>query len=214
MMLSADTIDLSVRIATVVVPISVYFLLLGFLNSRSHPQLLTARQDFALLMGALCPLFVLPVVDYLPGGSLTYVVAVVGLVALGVKLLAPGGHGWVIYNISLPDAHRALRRSLQKMGHEPARTPRGLDLGEGGALEVSAFPMLQNVSVKLTEGDAATARQLEETLHQQLCREPAETPPTAVAMILAATAMLVAPLALFASNGAVEIVRVLTDLLK
>ncbi|MFP4053155.1 MAG: hypothetical protein ACLFV7_04750 [Phycisphaerae bacterium] len=81
-------------------------------------------------------------------------------------------------------------------------------------MEVSAFPLLRNVSVKLSDADPALARELEETLHGQLCRETAETPPTAVAMILAATAMLVAPLALFASNGAVEMVRVLTDLLK
>ena len=39
--------DMSMRIVTVVMPVAVYFLILGLLNSRRHPQLLTGRRDFA-----------------------------------------------------------------------------------------------------------------------------------------------------------------------
>ncbi|MGB2822184.1 MAG: hypothetical protein WBF17_14465, partial [Phycisphaerae bacterium] len=57
-------LGVSLRIATVVVPVALYFLVLGLLNSRPRPQLLRGRRDFALLIVALSPLFVLPVLHW------------------------------------------------------------------------------------------------------------------------------------------------------
>lgn len=205
---------LVVRIATVVVPISVYFLLLGFLNSRPTPQLLTARQDFGILLGALAPLFVLPLTSYLPGGSWTGIVAVAAVVVVGLTLLAPKGWGWVIYNISADDARRACRHALRAADIPAEPTDNGFTLDDGGRVELSSFPLLRNVSVKLQDVSPKSARSLGESLHRAISRRRAETPPMAAAMILVATAMLVAPLSLLAGDGAVEIVRLLTDLLQ
>jgi len=67
MILSTGQLSASLRVAAVVVPVAVYFLVLGLLNSRRHPQLLRARRDFLLLIAALCPLFVLPVLEWSAG---------------------------------------------------------------------------------------------------------------------------------------------------
>ena len=85
MMLAADNLTLSLRVATMVVPVAIYFLVLGLLNSRSHPQLLTGRCDFSLLILALSPVFVLPVLNYFGATLLTVplgIAAVFGCVVL------------------------------------------------------------------------------------------------------------------------------------
>ena len=81
-MLAGDAFGASAEIATVVVPVAVYFLVLGLLNSRPHPQLLSGRLDFALLTAAISPLFAVPVLRYF-GISL---LSVATAVALGLYL--------------------------------------------------------------------------------------------------------------------------------
>lgn len=214
MMVGSEQFALAVRIATVVVPISVYFLLLGFLNSRRTPQLLTARQDFGILLGALAPLFVLPLTSHLPGGSWTAIAAITGVVVVGLTMLAPKGWGWVIYNISADHGRRCCLRALRAVDLPATETKTGFSLDDSdGRIELTAFPLLHNVSIRLHNVPDESAGPLEEALHRTVSHHRAETPPMAAAMILVATAMLVAPLSLLAGDGAVEIVRLLTDLL-
>ena len=76
-MLAMGQLDVSQRMATVVVPVALYFLALGLLNSRRCPQLLRGRRDFALLIVALCPLFVCPALGWVQSTA-----AALGLLAL------------------------------------------------------------------------------------------------------------------------------------
>ena len=62
MILGSADLGSTVRVATVVVPVAVYFLILGLLNSRRRPQMLSGRLDFALMITALSPLFLVPAV--------------------------------------------------------------------------------------------------------------------------------------------------------
>jgi len=208
MVLGSEYFGTSVRIATVVLPVAGYFLVLGLLNSRQHPQLLTARLDFSLLMLAFCPGFVLPALERV---GLGLPVAVVSAVAV-ILLLAPGGYSWTVYNLSTDQAHRVIRSALEAMGWRYESIEGGYRAAEPGVtVRVGGFSILRNVSVRLVGGSKLLARRFEGELSRALGRTRSQTPPMAVAMLLVATAMMVAPLALIA-HRVPELVRLLVDI--
>ena len=201
----------SLRIATVVVPVGLYFLILGLLNTRSHPQLLTGRWDFALLAAALGPVLAQPVFAVV-GTSPAALAGAAAALAVPALLLAPRGRTWVIYNLPFHLAGPVVRDALASL-HLPARpADGGFHLGGEQFVAVEGFPLLRNVTVRLVGGDARLARDLHAALADRLGRIEGEATPAAVALMLVATAMMVAPLALVARRVP-EIVRLLTDLL-
>jgi len=199
------------RIATVMVPVALYFLIVGLLNSRRRPQLLTGRRDFALLVVALSPLFALPALSYF-GVTLRTVAVAAGCVAAVVWLLAPRGKTWVIYNLLPSEAAEIAAHVLRDAGVHFTPTRHGFEIPAGGSVELSAFRMLRNVTVRLRGGDETLARRFEAGLEREVSAVRVETAPMAVAMLLVAVAMMVTPLTLVA-HRADEIVRLLTDLL-
>ncbi len=210
-MISTLYLGLSVQIATVVAPVAVYFLILGILNSRRHPQLLSGRQDFALLIAALSPLFVLPVLEYVGTSVLTVLAAVAGLVGL-ILLLAPRGHAWVIYNLSQSEARAAVTQALRRTHAAFREAPAGFALGDGkGRVEIGGFPLLRNAWVRLRGAEASLAGRFGADLSAVLAETRAEHNATGVSLLLVATAMLIAPLTLVAQDVP-EIVRLVTDL--
>lgn len=212
MFLAAETMSFGVRITAVVVPVAVYFLVLGLLNSRRHPQLLSGRQDFSLLMSALGPIFVLLVVNYV-GVSFWSVLGSAAAVAATVALLAPRRRSWVIYNMPPDNAVDTIEKVLRAAGLDPRRTGAGLRIRDDAFVEVGGFGLLRNVSVRLRGGGEDLAGRIGTELSKHLKSVPAETSPTATAMLLVATAMLVLPLTL-AAHHVPELVRILTDLLE
>ena len=215
-MLGTEHLTVPVRIAAVVVPVAVYFLILGLLNSRRRPQLLTGRRDFALLTIALSPLFVLPALSYFGVSPITVFLAVATVVGC-IWLLAPCGQMWVIYNIPLAQATDAVQQALLALGLEIRRMEHGFRLvGHDATVEIGGFSLLRNVSVRLRScGDGNVSKlagQLEQQLSQTIAGVHVEVSPMAVALLLVATGMLVAPLTLVAQRAG-EIVRILTDLL-
>jgi len=212
MVLGSEQLGLSVRIATVVVPVAVYFLILGLLNSRRHPQMLTGRLDFVLMFAALGPVFILPTVEYMSLSPLG-TVALVLVVAAGIALLAPRGGTWVVYNLQSSEARSAVVRALGALGVDFEATRLGLRLGEPGAtVSIRSFSLLRNVSIGLRGGDKDLSRRFQAELSRTLGVMDAETSPAAMSFLLVATALLVAPLSLVA-HRVPEIVRILTDLL-
>ena len=211
MMGDMEYLGISLRVATVVVPVALYFLILGLLNSRPRPQLLRGRHDFAMLLVALCPLFVLPVLSW-SGGSWAALAAVAAAVGAGLVLLSPPAASWVVYNILPCEAAEAVRQALRLANVEFRPGDGGFDLGDGSAVRLSSFPLLRNVSVRLTGADPDVSRRFERALAERLGTVAAETTPMAMALLLVATAMLVAPLAMAAPRAA-EIVRMLTGML-
>lgn len=212
MILASEHLDPAVRVATVMVPVAVYFLILGLLNSGRHPHLLTGRRDFGLLIVALSPLFVLPALEYL-GMSLLTAGALVVALGCVIWLLAPRGAMWVIYNMAIDDARVAVGHALGSLELGVQADGRGFRLPEQGAVvEVGGFPLLRNVSIRLRGGRQDLARRFEAALAGNLASVPAQTHPMAAGMLLVAIAMMITPLALTA-HRAPEIVRILTDLL-
>ncbi len=205
----------ALHITAAIGPIALYFLVLGLLNSRRRPQLLTGRQDFCLLAGALGPLFVLPLMNVF-GASVGGVAASVAVVAAAALLLAPRGASWVVYNARRERVEELLVDALDARGlaTSDAGGTGDLRVGDGGArLRFGSFPVLDNVTIRLDGADTALARRVGEALSTALGCEETDASPSAVGFLLAATAMLVAPLALFAQRVP-EIVRLLSDLLR
>lgn len=213
MTLTGEHLAMGMTVATVVVPVGMYFLILGLLNSRRRPQLLTGRRDFAILILALCPLFVLPLVAYV-GHSPLGTLLVIGATAAAIWAMSPRGRTWVIYNLAPDRASEAVGRALEAAGCTPRRRTGGFDLADRGAeVNLSGFPLLRNVSVRMVGCDPGLVKEFERRLESELAGIRVESSPMAVAMLLVATGMLVAPLTVVAHRAG-QIVRILTDLLK
>ena len=196
--------------ATVIVPVAGYFFVLGMLNTRRRPQILTGRLDFSLLMLALCPGFVLPMLESF-GLAPASAIAVMGVIAAGAWFASPSGRNWVVYNLSPGQADRVLRRAMDSMGWRYDATADGYYIAEHKVnLRVSGFWILHNVSVQLTGGSQELCRDFARELGAAVGRTSARTQAMAVAMLLVATGMLVAPLAMLA-HRVPEIVRLLAD---
>ena len=214
-MLGIGQMSLLVQVAAVVVPVALYFFLLGLLNSRSAPQLVRGRTDFICLIAAFSPIFCVPVLRCF-GASAWAVVGVLGVLVATAALLGPARAGnWVIYNIALPDAVRAAERALQAMGLTFGRSGRQIVLeGMDAKVSFTSLPVLRNVSLTAEGEDAAwLQKDFEHRLGEQLNTVHAGATAMASAFLMVSTAMLVAPMALFADRVP-EMVRLLTDLVK
>ena len=210
MMLGLEQLGFALRLAAVVLPVAAYFLVLGLLNSRRRPQLLSGRQDFILLTATLSPLFISPIVMAL-GLPLLHVLLATAVVCGAAYLLMPRRPCWVIYNLSAEQTRQLVARCLSGAGLEARPVGQNLRLPDGGTLRISGFTLLRNVTIRLDQAKPSTARQLEQSLTESLARCRAETSPMAVTLLLVATGMLMAPLALVVQQMP-TIVRLLTDL--
>ncbi len=200
----------ALRLAMFVVPVAIYFGVLGVLNSRRRPQLLSARADFALLTGILCPLLIIPVVQWLGSWALAPVLGAVGVFAL---LGVPPRHNWVVYNLSTRRARRVIAEALRDCGIDWDGQTEWLTSPSGGQtrLEIGGFPLLRNVSVRLRGADDALAGRFQGALSYRLASVETEVQPMAWAMMLVSASMLAVPLALVA-HRVPALVRLLTDL--
>jgi hypothetical protein len=201
-----------IQIAAVAAPVALYFLVLGLLNTRRRPQLVRGRVDFLLLVAALAPLAICPLAAWV-GSSPVALVAGAAAAMAATWLLSPPRGSWVIYNIAPADAvsvvERALRRAGLEFTREPGEQAFRLDRGQ---IRLSGFTLLRNVSIRAVGCDGRACDLFERALAEHVVRLTARTTPAAMAMLLVATAMLVAPLAMVAPK-AVELVRILTGLL-
>jgi hypothetical protein len=207
-----EQIEASLRIIAVVVPVALYFLLLGMLNTRRRPQLLSGRQDTALLMVALSPLAFQPLTALLGGGP-AVLLGAAGVVA-AVILLAPQTPTLVVYNLSIETGRSLAAEILEGMGHSVRKTQRGVEFEDtAGVVEISAFPLLRNLTFRLTGGRKDLWKTFEHHLAERLGRIETSPHPMSVGLLLVATGLFVAPLAAIAHHGP-EIVRLLTDLIR
>jgi len=205
--------EISMRIVTIVAPVAMYFMLLGLLNTRRNPQLLTGLQDFAMMTVVMSPLALQPVVYYL-GSGLGVILASAAVLVGGVFLLAPRGRSWVIYNLPLKRTQAIVLDSLEAIGLPSQATPAGVELPQGlGLVQFDSFPFLRNCSLRLVDGQAEIWNDFEVALARRLSEVEVEATPLAVTLLLLATGMIVAPMVLMI-NHAPQIVRILSDLLQ
>lgn len=211
-MLGSEQLYDALRIGTVVLPVAVYFLLLGLLNSRRRPQLLSARQDAALLTVALLPLLFAPLTALL-GGTGWVLGACLAIAAATVACLAPHRDAWVLYNLSADQARDLCHQSLLALDIRTQSTPEGLRSEDDRLrLDLSGFWLLRNVSLRMNGANRQLAERFEEELTRRLRRIDTDPHPMAVSLLLVSTVMIVGPLALVVDRVP-EIVRLLGDLL-
>ncbi len=211
-MSGTEQLTVPIQVATVVVPVGVYFFILGLLNSRAHPQLLTGKIDFALLITAWSPIFVFPMLDLLGISIGTALLSVIGIAAL-VVFLGPGKGNWVIYNLSFLEAKSLLRRLVYQLDKDAIESRSGFELPACQVrIEIGGFGLLKNISIRLHGGNENFSILFQQDLAAELNSISTETSPMAVTLLLVATCMLVAPVTLMARHTS-EIVRIITDLL-
>ena len=146
------------------------------------------------------------------GISQASIIAACGVVACGILVLAPRGRTWVVYNASTEEAARAVADALCAMGYSWDKTAGRFTISDGReTVSLTPFPLLRNVSVQFDGCDEAGVRFGRE-LARALANVPAEPQASAVALLVVAMTMMVAPLAMMA-NQAGEIVRRVTDFL-
>ena len=202
---------LPVSIISVIVPIALYFLVLGLLNSRPHPQLLRSTEDALLLIGSMALVFV-PLVIQRIGASATVLAAAGAGLAAVAWLLMTKPAAWIVYNSSREAVRAAMTKALTAIGCDHHCSGETIDLSGGGRISLRHVPLLRNTSVRLTGRSHQFARQFEHALSGALNAERTEPNSAAAACVLIATAMLIVPLAL-AADRADEIVRLITGLL-
>jgi len=212
MVIGIENIPVPESVITVVVPVAIYFLILGLLNSRKSPQLLTGLEDSLLLVGCGVLLAVPTILSFFgaTGLAITIGLAVVGTAAC---LFRSRSRVWVIYNLPAVCADKLVEDVLKAMGKPFIRDGDQFLLAGNGRVEVSSFALLRSVSVRLHECDEQLRRQFGEILGRATARMSAETSPGAMALLLVAMAMLVAPLTV-AAHKAGEIARFISDLLQ
>jgi len=210
-MVGSMSLTTTFGILTLIVPVATYFLILGILNSRRHPQMLTGRQDFALLITALSPMFAVPALGYLGVTAVGLTISVCTVAAVAV-LLAPRGRSWVIYNIGADRARELVGQVAESLGLAVhAQGGPEVPGHKRGTVRIGVFAPLRNVTVRV-DAPAGTTDRFERQLSHRLGSIPAETSPMAVVLMLVATGMLALPLSLTVGKAA-EIVRLIGDLL-
>ena len=212
-MIAGEYFSTQMHLAAVVAPVAVYFLILGLLNSRKHPQLITGRQDVVLLAAALSPALILPLADYLGGTAPAMLAVALAALAVGVLSRGASSGSYVVYNLTHKQAQQALERALRGLNIRYECQGRRINLSDHDAyLEVSSFALLRNVSIRMRQGNPDLCRRLAAQLGGVLGGIEAQTSSMAVGLLIVATALLLAPLVTVV-HRAPEIVRILTDLL-
>jgi len=182
-----------------VLPLSIYFLVLGLVNSHSRPYLTTSRADFIALTCALAPVLLWPVPAFARGGMIWLLVAGLAVAgALFVHLLLSMGHGLVIYNISEARAARLLEESLRALGLDGRWVDRTWESSEGDLrIHLRRFALLRNVTLHI-DATAPRAADLTSALGGELHRRlatVAQLPSTMGAcLVLLGVTLMILPL--------------------
>jgi len=138
-------------------PMAVYFLVLGLVNSRSRPHLVSSRVDFVLLAIAFYPVMLWPVLTLIEKGhAAAAALAAAGVLAAFLWLLPARRGSWVIYHASLPQCARLIRQAARREGWQVVtpddhRPHRRLGIPQAGLdIRLESFPWLRNVTLHFT----------------------------------------------------------------
>ncbi len=156
-----QTVDVLMLVGNVL-PIALYFLVLGLVNSHARPFLITARTDFVTLSCALMPILLWPLPTFV-GSGMTWLL-IVGLVfaaGLFVWMLKTAGTGFVIYNIDQSCCRRILDGAIRATGFKGRWTDDTWQDDAGlVAIHVRKFALLRNITLHIETDDPAAAKRL------------------------------------------------------
>lgn len=141
-----------------ILPVAVYFLVLGLINSHAHPYLISSRSDFLALTSVMLPVLLWPVPDFVRGRMYGPLIAGLLLAAVVFYYMLPARDaGFVVYNISRSRCLKLLRQAIQSLGLS-GRWQDNVWTSEDAAItiEMREFSLLHNVALHVdVEGDDA-----------------------------------------------------------
>jgi hypothetical protein len=210
MVLTIGDIMIPLSLMAVILPLAVYFLIVGLLNSRSRPQVLTGGEDSLLLAGAMSALF-WPAVVVNFGVPVLAAILAGGVALAGVCLALHRPRSWVIYNLPADQVEHLLGPLLTALG-----ASRGSHAGEwhfasGASVILDRFPLFRNVSIRFRGEDESLRKRLEAAILTAMTTARTDTTPLAMMLLLLAVVMLACPLMIIAPQ-ADEIARHIAEL--
>jgi hypothetical protein len=210
MVLTIGNIMIPVSLMAVFLPLAVYFLILGLLNSRSRPQVLTGAEDGLILIGAMSALF-WPTVVVNFGIPILAAVLAGSVVIAGLAMVWHRPRTWVIYNLPETQVERLWNSLLESLGATPGQRTGEWELADGATVTLDRFPLFRNVSIRLRGADEALRSRLEKAILARMTTTTTDTSPAAMMLLLLAVIMLAWPLMVMAPQ-ADEIARRIAEL--
>lgn len=210
MLLADQTTAMTMQAAAIIAPVGLYFFILGLINSRPTPQVVSSRTDFFVLVFLIGPVFVLPILT-ITGLSLVLSGLVIVLMGILLWVLSGSADSWVIYNTSETLAHDIISQVLEDMGLAYKRVYGEYRLTSPNVtVQVSSFAILRNVSVKITGANRDVVHEFESRMVGYYSSVRARTSMMAVTLMLLSMAMLSAPMLMIAHH-APQIAQIISD---
>ena len=193
-----DPSDELLHVLLTVVPVAMYFLMLGLVNSQKRPYFVSGRRDFLILALVFSPVLIRPL-WWLAGvfwWPIFAMVVVLGI-ALFLLVLPKESTSWVVYNVTNHRFHRVLERALRETGVSWRWRHDRIEF-ENSSLEivVSSFALLRNVTVYLKgePPDQVLIRRISTALEQELGHVRSRPATTGVVFLIVGTALLAWPM--------------------
>jgi hypothetical protein len=192
----SDTADGFLQVLLTVVPVAMYFLMLGLVNSQRRPYFVSGRRDFLILALVFSPVLIRPL-WWLGAANLPIFLVVLVLgAALFLLVLPKESTSWVIYNITSHHFHRVLERALRSLDVRWRWRHDRIEF-EDSTLEiaVSSFLLLQNVTVYLKgePADQPLIHRISTALEEELGHVKSHPASTGVVFLIIGTALLAWP---------------------
>lgn len=181
-----------------IVPIALYFLILGLVNSHARPCLITSRSDFLALTSVLLPVLLWPVPDFVRGGM--YALLAVGMLVAGVVFyyLLPGRNaGFVVYNISRRRCADLLDQALAQLRLSGRREENAWVADDGSLrIELRGFSILHNVAIHFeTTGESEwLVPHIGQEIHRRLSTISQLPSNMGAGMVLAGVTLMLLPM--------------------
>lgn len=134
-----------------ILPLAVYFLVLGLINSHAHPCLITSRSDFLALTSVMLPVLLWPVPEFVRAGMYGPLLAGLLIAALVFYYMLPARDaGFVVYNISRSRCLKLFEQASRGLGlrgswHDNVWSSEDADL----SVELREFSLLHNVALHI-----------------------------------------------------------------
>ena len=211
MLLSVKDMLMSFSLAQIIVPVATYFLILGLLNCRRRPQMLTGLEDAFVLCGAMS-MFFWPAMTAWLGGKVFMMVFAGVLVSGEGVYLRYRPRSWVVYNLPVPQARRLVLEVLTELGWAFDDTSEDILLPGDQRISVEGFAALRNATVRLHGAPPEHSQVFAAMLAGRLARAESQVSVMASMMVVVAVCMLAAVATAVAPHGP-EIVRQITEFL-
>lgn len=140
------------------VPIALYFLILGLVNSHARPCLITSRTDFLVLTSVLVPVLLWPVPELVRGRLYLPLLGILLFAGyLFYYLLPSRDAGYVVYNLSRTQCRRLVEQALRRLGYSGQWQGSTWQADNAPlTIELREFSLLSNVSLHFESGDATS----------------------------------------------------------